>query len=165
MAVSVSPDLERKLAALNSLHGIQQLLVSEGLQMSEVEVARELMAEAGSSRFAHLAAAAQDQVAQLVVLAERDPAIAAVLSDPARMADRLPALAAGHGLQLDAEVVSALSQPLDLADAQLEQVVGGIDPLTASLITLGITTLGGVLTLWITKHYETKERIALGQVK
>jgi hypothetical protein len=55
-------------------------------------------------------------------------------------------------------VLAALSQPLDLADTQLERVVGGIDPLTASLITLGITTLGGVLTLWITKHYEAKAK-------
>jgi len=158
MTASVSPELESKLAAVTSIHGIQQLLATEGLQMSDLEIARGLIVEGGSFRFAGLTPAAQDQVAQLVVLAEADPAIAALLADPEQVADRLSALAAAQGLTLEAEVLVALSQPLDLADAQLEQVVGGIDPLTASLITLGITTLGGVLTLWITKHYESKAK-------
>jgi hypothetical protein len=165
MSVSVSPELERKLVGVNSIHGIQQVLASEGMPMSDLEVARGLIAEGSSSRFAGLSPAAQDQVAQLIVLAEADPSIAAVVADPEQVADRLPELAAAHGLKLDSEALAALSKPLDLSDTQLEQVVGGIDPLTASLITLGITTLGGVLTLWITKHYETKERIAAGGAK
>lgn len=156
MTVSVAPDLERKLAAVNSLHGIQQLLAAEGLPMSDLELARGLIAEGALSRFAGLSPAAQDQVAQLLVLAAADPAIAVVMADPEQVTDRLPGLVAGQGLTLDEEVLAALSRPLDLADTQLEQVVGGIDPVTASLITFGITTLGSVLTLWITKHYESK---------
>jgi hypothetical protein len=158
MTASVSPELERKLAAVTSIHGIQQLLATEGLQMSDLEIARGLIVEGGTSRFAGLSPAAQDQVAQLMVLAAADPAIAAVVADPEQVADRLPALATGQGLTLDEEVLAALSRPLDLADTQLEQVVGGIDPVTASLITFGITTLGSVLTLWITKHYESKAK-------
>jgi len=49
---------------------------------------------------------------------------------------------------------------MDLDDQQLELVVGGIDPVTATLITTGITALAGLLTLWITKHYDTKIKIA-----
>ena len=63
-----------------------------------------------------------------------------------------------HGLILDAEVLAALSQPHDLNDQQLQGVMGGIDPVLACLITLGITTLGSVLMHWINRHYDSKKQ-------
>ncbi|MBU6250931.1 MAG: hypothetical protein KGO47_07185 [Cyanobacteria bacterium REEB417] len=64
-----------------------------------------------------------------------------------------------HGLTLDAEVLAALSQPHVLNDQQLLEVVGGIDPVLAGLITLGITTLGSVLMHWINRHYDSKKTV------
>ncbi|MBM5819937.1 MAG: hypothetical protein FJ070_07630 [Cyanobacteria bacterium K_DeepCast_150m_m2_101] len=158
MTLSSLEVLEEKLASVKSIHDIQQILASEGVQMSDVDVAKGLIADGASTRFAHLSDSAQQQLAQVVVLAERDPGIAQALMAPDEVKERLPGLLAAHGLSLDAEALSALSQPLELDDQQLEQVVGGIDPVTAGLITLGITTLGGVLTLWIKEHYASKRQ-------
>ena len=159
MTISSLEVLEQKVASVKSIHDIQQVLAAEGVQLSEVEVVKGLIAEGAAPRFADLSEAAQAQLAQVLVLAEREPAIAEALSTPEQISAVLPGLLATQGLTLDAEVLDALSQPRDLDDQQLEQVVGGIDPVLAGLITLGITTLGTVLTLWINKHYESKKSV------
>jgi hypothetical protein len=152
--------LEQKLASAHSIHGIQQVLSDEGLELGDWEVARRLLAEGAVPRFATLSASAQDQIAQVLVLAERDPLISQALANPADAYAQFPDFLAVHGLNLEAEALEALSRPMDLDDQQLELVVGGIDPVTATLITTGITALAGLLTLWITKHYDTKIKIA-----
>ena len=160
MTVSSPEVLEQKLASVKSIHDLQQVLESEGLQLSDVDVVKGLIADGGSPCFAGLSETKQAQLAQVLVLAEREPAIAEALEMPEQLAAVLTPLLAAHRLILDDEVLAALSQPHDLDDQQLEGVVGGIDPVTASLITLGITSLASVATLWITTHYATKERIA-----
>ena len=157
MSVSSPEVLEQKLAAVKSIHDIQQVLESEGLQLSEVDVVKGLIADGVSPRFAGLSETMQAQLAQVLVLAEREPAIAEALVMPEQLTAVLPPLLAAHGLTLDAEVLAALSQPHDLNDQQLQEVVGGVDPVLAGLITLGITTLGGVLMHWINRHYDSKK--------
>jgi hypothetical protein len=160
MTTTLPAALEQKLAAATSLHGISAVLAAEGLPIGELEIAQGLLQAGASTRFAGLSGRACDQLAQVLVLAESDPAIGRILLDPQQVTAGLPALLAAHALVLEPEALAALAAPLDLDDQQLEQVVGGIDPMTASLITLGITTLGGVLITWITKHYDTQKEIA-----
>lgn len=157
MSVSSPEVLEQKLAGVKSIHDIQQVLESEGLQLSDVDVVKGLIADGGSPRFAGLSETKQAQLAQVLVLAEREPAIAEALVMPEQLTAVLPPLLADHGLSLDAEVLAALTQPHELNDQQLQEVVGGVDPVLAGLITLGITTLGGVLMHWINKHYDSKK--------
>jgi len=154
--------LENKLQGVASIRGIQKVLSEEGLALSEAQIAQGLIAEGVSPRFAGLSPSAQEQVAQVVVLAERNQAVAHVLTSPDQVTAQLPALLAAEGISLDAEALSALSAPLELDDEQLEQVVGGS---TAALVigligTVVVPTLATIFTLWINKHYDTKVKIA-----
>lgn len=148
--------LEHKLATVRSIHDIQVLLAAEGLEMSDTEIVQGLIAEGASPRYSDLSPEAQAQVAQLLVLAERKPDIAEALVHPLDSGTALAALAEAEGLALDPQAQAALQQPLDLNDDQLEGVVGGLDPVTAGLISLGITTLGAVLMHWINRHYDAR---------
>ena len=156
-AMTVSAVLEQKLDSAKSIHDVQQLLSAEGIQVSSVDLVKGLIAEGASPRFQHLSEAAQSQVAQVLVLAESDAAIGQLLLTPAACTSLLPAALASHGISVDAEALAALSQPIDLDDQQLEHVVGGLDPVTAGLISLGITTFFGSLTHWVNRHYDAKK--------
>ncbi|MCX5943917.1 MAG: hypothetical protein NTZ53_01100 [Cyanobacteria bacterium] len=149
-----SSESQGKSYSVNSISEIQSLLGSEGIQKSELEIIRDLIAEEPTHRFAKLSSKALDQVAEVLLLAERNPNIGAILLNPNSINDLLPSLIVAEGFTVEAEALAALSQPQELNDDQLEQVVGGIDPLTASLITLGITTVATVVTLWINRHYD-----------
>lgn len=125
MTVTTSQGLQQKLALVQSIQDIQQVLASEGVELSEVDVVKGLIAEGALPRFSHLSATQQAQVAQVLVLAEGEPAIAAALATPADFATSLAPLLAHHGLILDDAVLAALTQPQELDDQQLEQIVGG----------------------------------------
>lgn len=150
--------LEQKLSSVRSVADIRQVLADEGVAMDDLAVAKGLLAQGALPRFAHLESTAQEQVAKLMLLAESNPeASQAIASSDV---GRITAIASAAGITLDPEVTSLLAQPLDLDDAQLQQVVGGIDPLTASLITAGIGAIVTIATLWITRHYDTAVKIA-----
>ncbi len=156
MTVSSPEVLEQKLAAVKSIHDIQQVCAAEGLEMTDAQVAQRLIADGAMPRFTNLSLEAQRQVADVLVLTEQDPQIAALM----RGGDdgTLTGLLATHGIQLNDEALDALSQPPELDDPQLEQVVGG----SATLAIIG--AIGGIVvqiaTLWIVTHYSTQVRIA-----
>lgn len=155
---SISEGLELKLSSAKSIHDIQQVCAAEGLELTDVEVAQKLIAEGGLQCYAHLSTEAQHQVANVLVLAEGDSQIAELIATPHEVAERLPALLEAHDIQLGLEALDALSQPLELDDAQLEGVVGG----SAALATIG--AIGAIVvpiaTLWITQHYAAKVKVA-----
>lgn len=151
-------ELQTQLTDVKSIGGIQKVLADQGLSVSEVQIAQQLIAEGLSPRFAGLSPSAQEQVAHVIVLAEHNPAVAQVLMSPEQATAQLPALLAAEGLSLDAEALEALSKPLELDDAQLEQVVGGIDPALITLITFGITTAATVATLLINRYFDYKDK-------
>jgi hypothetical protein len=101
---------------------------------------------------------AQEQVARLWLLAEENREVSLVIA--ASDVQQITAIASSAGIALDPEVASVLAQPQDLDDAQLEQVVSGIDPVTAQLITTGIAAIMWIATIWIDNHCDTKIRIA-----
>jgi hypothetical protein len=150
--------LQVKLSSAQSIADIRQVLAGEGVVMDELSVAKGLISQGALPRFAHLGSSAQEQVARLLLLAEenREVSLAIAASD----VQQITAIASSAGITLDPEVTSVLAQPQDLDDAQLEQVVAGIDPLTASLISAGIGAVVTIATLWINKHYDTQARIA-----
>ncbi len=124
--------------------------------MDQLEVAKGLIAQGALPRFAGLGPSAQEQVAKLLLLVEENPAAAEAigLSD----LQQIQAIAGSAGITLDPEVTAVLAQPMDLDDATLENVVGGIDPLTATLITTGIGAMVTIATFWINKHYDSKAK-------
>lgn len=124
--------------------------------MSEVDIVKGLITDGALPRFAYLTETAQAQVAQVLVLGKHDPAVADALAMLPEHLTSLPTLLAAHGLEYDDAVLAALSSPQELDDQQLEQITGGIDPVTVGVITLGITTLGGVLIHLIDRHYDYK---------
>ena len=156
MTVSSPEVLEQKLAAVQSIHDIQQACAAEGLEMTDAQVAQRLIADGAMPRFANLSLEAQRQVADVLVLTEQDPQIAALMwgGDDGT----LTGLLATHGIQLNAEALDALSQPPELDDSQLEHVVGG----SATLAIIG--AIGAIVvpiaTLWITTHYAAQVKIA-----
>lgn len=150
--------LQDKLSSARSIADIRQVLAAEGVVMDELEVAKGLISQGALPRFAQLGAKSQDQVARLLLLVAENRELARAIG--ASDVQLITAIAGSEGILLDQEVACVLAQPLDLDDAQLEQVVGGIDPLTASLITAGIGAVVTIATHWISKHYETKVRLA-----
>lgn len=158
IVVSNSEALELKLSSVKSIHDLQQVCAAEGLELTDVEVAQKLIAEGGLPRYAHLSIEAQHQVASVLVLAEGDSQIAELIATPYEVAEQLPVLLAAHDIQLDPEALDALSQPLELDDAQLESVVGG----SATLAIIGAigAIVGPIATLWITEHYSAKVKVA-----
>ena len=121
--------------------------------MTDVQVAQRLIADGAMPRFANLSLEAQRQVADVLVLAEQDPKIAALM----RGGDdgTLTGVLATHGIQLNDEALGALAQPPELDDPQLEQVEGG----SATLAIIGAFVVP-IATLWITTHYSAKVKIA-----
>lgn len=154
----MNQQLAQKLASAHSISEIRNVLADEGLTLSEPEIVQGLIAEGASPRFAGLSPAAQGQLAQVLVLAEQNPTLAKVLVSPGQVQAQLPALVAAAGLTLDQEVLDALAAPVEISDEQLEQVVGGIDPVLATLITLGITTAASVAMHLINRYFDYKEK-------
>jgi hypothetical protein len=91
------------------------------------------------------------------LLVEENPAVAKAIGSSDLQ--QIQAIAGSAGITLDPEVTAVLAKPVDLDDATLEKVVGGIDPLTASLISAGIGAIVTIATLWINKHYEAKAKV------
>lgn len=152
--------LEARLTSARSIADICQVLADEGVTMDELSVAKGLIEQGALPRFAHLGSDAQEQVAKLLLLAESNPEASQAISGSD--VNQITAIASAAGITLDPEVTSVLAQPLDLDDAQLDQVVGGIDPLTATLISTGIAAVVTIATLWINKHYDAKLKAAGG---
>jgi len=162
ISANINSDLEQRLATATSFGGIQQILSAEGVEMSEHEIVVGLLAGGVSPRFVNLSPNARNQVAQVLLLAERNPAIAQVLASPEQVGFLLPGLLAGEGLDLDDEAVVSLSQPIELEDQELEQVVGGF--LTETLIlgfaNIVVGALATVACTWIVEHYKYKTATA-----
>jgi hypothetical protein len=149
--------LQEKLSAARSIADICQVLSGEGVVMDQLDVAKGLIAQGALPRFADLGPSAQEQVAKLLLLVEENPAAAEAIGSSDLQ--QIQAIAGSAGITLDPEVTAVLAKPVDLDDATLEKVVGGIDPLTASLISAGIGAIVTIATLWINKHYEAKAKV------
>jgi hypothetical protein len=145
--VSNSEALELRLSSVKSVHGIQQVCAAEGLELADAEIAQKLIAEVGLPRYAHLSTEAQHQVASFLVLAEGDSQIAELIATPYEVTEQLPVLLAAHDIQLDPEALDAISQPLELYNAQLASVVGG--PATLAIIGAIGAIVVPIATLWI----------------
>lgn len=171
MSALLSPALEQSLAGATSISALRKVLAGQGLSMTDLEIAKGLIRDSGGHRFQGLSEASIDQLARIIVLAEQDAAIAQLLLQPERVAEQLPVLLAPHGMVADSELVAALCEPLELDDAQLDQVVGGvaltgacIAGIIAAVGTAASITIVPIAITWINRHYDLQQaKLEAGQ--
>lgn len=158
MTACLSADLQKQLQSVQSIESLQAILAAEGVDKSELDIAKGLIAAGALARFGDVPEVMQDQLAQLILLAEHDPELSSLLAQPSVDQAALKAQLASHGLTPSAEILEALAAPLPLNDEALELVVGG--SLTLTILGMVVPAVVGLATLWINKHYDTQTRIA-----
>ena len=158
MTACLSADLQEQLQSVQSIESLRTILAAEGVDKSEFEIAKGLIAAGALARFGNVPEGMQEQLAQLILLAEHDHVLSSLLAQPSLDQAALKGQLASHGLTASPEVLEALSVPLQLNDEALELVVGG--SLTLTILGIVVPAVVGLATLWINKHYDTQTRIA-----